>query len=149
MPLCSCSHQDQETSGLQAISSSPDSWYHPAPENTLNSAPGQELKFIEVDSAFETQAEQLLASQSEVLVSAAQAEQFSGGKYHGAGIPFLVRAVCLNKETGAFEVVQKGAILFVSHSSLGHSAVPMKRQVLIVDLLQAPRNVYVDCSMAE
>lgn len=62
---------------------------------------------------------------------------------------FLIRAVFLNRSTGKFKVTAVGSELLVEHGSLGHSAVPMKRQALIVWLPQKPETVFVTCSMDE
>jgi hypothetical protein len=39
--------------------------------------------------------------------------------------------------------------LVVNHGSLGSSAVPMKRQALVLQLERMPAEVFVACSMAE
>jgi len=57
--------------------------------------------------------------------------------------------VYLNRGTGKFIVVPVGNELLVEHGSLGRSAVPMKRQALILRLSQKPETVYVSCSMDE
>lgn len=62
---------------------------------------------------------------------------------------FLVRAVFLNRDTGGFTVTPVWSDLLVEHGSLGRSAVPMKRQALIVRLPQKPETVFVSCSMAK
>jgi len=63
---------------------------------------------------------------------------------------YLVRAVSLNEGTGAFRVtLLPSADIVVTHDSLGHYPVPMKRRPIIVELDSPPRNVYVTCSMAE
>lgn len=62
---------------------------------------------------------------------------------------FLVRCLYLNRDTGHFSATFDGTNLFVHHGSLGHSAVLMKRQPLIVALPKPPSHVYVTVSMAE
>ncbi len=63
--------------------------------------------------------------------------------------PFLVRAVFLNRGTGAFSAYFTADSLKVEHGSLGKSAVPMKRQALVVSLERLPKEVFVDCDMCE
>ncbi len=64
-------------------------------------------------------------------------------------IPYLVRAVYLNKGTGAYRIFIYRQNLHVKHGSLCDSSVPMKRDVLIVWLTKEPKEVYSTCSMAK
>jgi hypothetical protein len=63
--------------------------------------------------------------------------------------PYLVRALYLNEGTGRFYASVKDSTLSVSHGSLGHFAVPMKRRPVVIFLEKAPTKVYVSVSMAE
>lgn len=110
-----------------------------------------DVKFQEVTGATEPKAESLLKQKPIVRLSVAQAKTFTGGQFKPTKgkQPYLVRAVYLNKGTGAFSVFLNGKKLIVSHGSLGHSAVPMKRQALVVNLSAQPSQVFVTCEMAE
>lgn len=130
-----------------------DSWYRPATTDPYiekaNELPDKEV--YKVTSVMLPKAEAMLKQKSLVQLSTAQAKGFVGGNLKAVSgkIPFLVRAVYLNEGTGKFMVYQRGKCLWVTHGSLGHSAVPMKRQVLVVFLKVRPTQVFVDCSMAE
>jgi hypothetical protein len=96
-------------------------------------------------------AEEQLHDVASVEISAERATEFTGRPVSpraGSSL-FLVRAVYLNRSTGKFIVVPVGNELLVEHGSLGRSAVPMKRQALILRLSQKPERVYVSCSMDE
>ena len=144
--------QVEVTNQEQSARSSVDSWYHPAPRSAnLFSARVRERqpKFLEVSAAFELQAEGLLRTQSARLISSAQAQQMSGGKYRATKRkPFLVRAVRHAAPDGGYSVILKGRNLFVSYGYLGRSTVPMRKQVLIVELDRAPQNVYREFNTA-
>ena len=129
-----------------------DSWYHPAtksydePVHSLT-----EKEFYEITASKLPQAEVILKEQSIVSISHQQAEGLVGHSLPqmSGKSTFLVRAVYLNAGTGAFSVESSGHRLWVSHGSLGHSAVPMKRQALVVFLKGRPDEVFVNCMMAE
>jgi hypothetical protein len=63
--------------------------------------------------------------------------------------PYLTRGVYLNRGTGGFSVYILEDQLLVRHGSFGRSAVPMKRQALVLQLEHSPTEVFVTCSMAE
>ncbi len=133
--------------------STQDSWYK-TPTSGIDWSHEErfvEVKFQEVTGATEPKAESLLKQKSIVQLSLAQARTFTGNQFKPtkAKRPYLVRAVYLNKETGGFSVFLDGNKLIVSHDSLGHSAVPMKRQALVVSLSAQPSQVFVTCGMAE
>lgn len=62
---------------------------------------------------------------------------------------FLVRAVYLSPETGGFSAYFEDGILWVRHECLGNRPEEMKRSALVVALREAPREVYVSCTMDE
>lgn len=64
-------------------------------------------------------------------------------------MPYLTRGLYLNRGTGRFSVYISADQLVVHHGSLGASAVPMKRQALVLQLEQSPAEVFVYCSMAK
>jgi len=132
---------------------SADSWHHP-PKDIGRFWQAEKLSGSDI---FEVLAEKMAVAKEQlrevgcVEVSAERASELSGKKVEsavGRGL-FLVRGVCLNRATGGFVVVPLGRELLVHHASLGRSAVPMKRQPLIVRLAQQPEVVFVSCSMAE
>lgn len=129
-----------------------DSWYHPAtktydePSHTL-----PDKEFLKVTASNFPRAEAMLKDQAIVPLSLKQAGNFVNHplKQVPGKSTFLVRAVYLNAGTGAFLLNLQGNRLFVTHGSLGHHAVPMKRQALVVFLQKQPDEVFVDCMMAE
>jgi len=96
-----------------------------------------------------TTAEEQLRDVTCVEISADRAAELTGHAMPPGSSLFLVRAVYLNRGTGKFMAVPVGSELLVEHGSLGRSAIPMKRQVLVVRLSQKPETVYVSCSMDE
>lgn len=139
----------QNSNGLWTVKNS---WYYspPSSEDFMNEIWDHPVAFREVASSKELRAEEMLKSKRIVPLRLDQARFLSGGSYRKTKkSPYLVRAVYLNRETGAFSAYQFKNVLFVDHGSLGHDAVPMKRQALIVDLSKPPENVYITCSMDE
>ena len=133
--------------------SSTDSWYHPPSDwsqfRQAKALPDSDIS--EVAAERMTAAEEQICDVACVEISVDHAAELVGRSMPlraGSGF-FLVRAVYLNRGTGKFSVVQVGNELLVEHLSLGHSAVPMKRQPLVVRLSQKPETVYASCNMAE
>ena len=115
----------------------------------MNELPDKEVH--KVTSLMWPKAEAMLKQKSVVRLSAVQATGFVGGNLKAVSgkTPFLVRALYLNEGTGKFMVYQRGKRLWITHGSLGNSAVPMKRQALVIFLKTRPTQVFVDCSMDE
>jgi hypothetical protein len=133
--------------------SSVDSWFRPPNEwSRFRQAQGlPDSDILEVARERMAAAEEQLHDVASVEISAERATEFTGRPVSpraGSSL-FLVRAVYLNRSTGKFIVVPVGNELLVEHGSLGRSAVPMKRQALILRLSQKPERVYVSCSMDE
>ena len=130
-----------------------DSWYRPAPSNiNFYAPPASPIKaFQVVSSPMLPKSIALLTRSAIVPLSVAQAKAFVGTSFKTVPgrTPFLVRAIVLNEGTGAFDVYQHKQSLLVDHGSLGHEAVPMKRQALVVLLKVRPKQLYVECEMAE
>jgi hypothetical protein len=105
----------------------------------------------QVPEAMETGAEALLVDVSCIELTAEQAEKTLGRKLPEipGTKPYLTRGVYLNRGTGHFRVTMLDDNLGVFHGSLGHHAVPMKRQALVLQLERIPKEVYVSCHMAE
>jgi hypothetical protein len=61
---------------------------------------------------------------------------------------YLVRGLLLDRG-GRFSVYAQGQKLAVHHGTLGSGPRRMQRQALVVQLDQAPAEVYVFCSMAQ
>jgi hypothetical protein len=133
--------------------SSTDSWYH-APSEWARFRQAQGLPdadIVEVAPDQMTAAEEQLRELFCVEISADRASELIGhliAPRAGSSL-FLVRAVYLNRGTGKFMAVPVRSELLIEHGSLGHSAVPMKRQALVVRLSQKPETIYVSCSMDE
>ena len=62
---------------------------------------------------------------------------------------YLVRAVALNENNGAYSVSTREDSLWVHHGCMGVVPVWMKRRALVVQLPREPRRVYVDCGMTQ
>jgi len=130
-----------------------DSWYNPPPEGT----PGRQwseldrTRIHEVTESKEPDAERLLQDASIVELTDQEAVELIGKALPDAPgtKPYLTRGLYLNRGTGRFSVYILEDQLVVHHGSLGSSAVPMKRQALVLQLEQSPVEVFVICSMAE
>jgi hypothetical protein len=140
---CNCGHRAASTT---------DSWYNP-PEAIVRFWSADKLADSEVlvvtpDKL--AQAEELLRDSACIGVSNDRARELTGQRVDGPASKtlFLVRGLQLNPGTGKFMVIPLGHELLVHHGSLGGSAVPMKRQPLLVRLSEKPDAVYVSCSMA-
>ena len=131
--------------------SSVDSWYHP-PSQWTRFRQAQRLPdadIMEVDPDGMVSAEEQLRVLACVEIAPDRATELTGrfiAPRAGSSL-FLVRALCLNRGTGKFLVTPIGSELLVEHGSLGHSAVLMKRQALVVRLSQKPETIYASCSM--
>jgi hypothetical protein len=146
--LLGCAH----TETRQAWSSS-DSWFSPPSEwsrfRQAQSLPSSDIAEVILERI--ASAEEQLRDCACIEISGDRAAELIG---RPMPLPagrhlFLVRAVYLNRSTGQFMVVPIGSELLVEHGSLGHSAVSMKRQPLVVCLPQKPEKIYVSCSMDE
>jgi len=133
--------------------SSADSWYQPPTEWTRfeETQPLLDDDIIEVSPDHMTAAEEELRDVACVEISPGRASELTGHSTppRAGRSLFVVRAVYLNRGTGKFIVTPLGTELLVEHGSLGRSAVPMKRQSLVVRLSQRPETVFVSCSMDE
>ena len=63
--------------------------------------------------------------------------------------PYLVRALFLNTGTGRFLIYMSGDQIAVFHGSLGGGERAMGRQPLVLQLEEAPAEVYVTARMVE
>lgn len=130
-----------------------DAWYRFPPQAIAQRDDWKELDAARVHLVAEAQeadAENELKDVSFRAISGTRADQLAGE--HIAPVPgtrfYLVRSVYLNKYTGAYRVIVGDGNVWVRHGSLGHHAVPMGRQVLILQLSDAPREIFASCSMA-
>jgi hypothetical protein len=131
-----------------------DSWYRAPPPGLPGRSEWAALEpsaIHPVVDASESLAEALLAQLPIVELGHEEAAQLVGGTLPQAPgtQPYLVRGVCLNRSTGSFSAFLLEGRLWVHHASLGRRAVPMKRQVLVLQLERRPAEVFVTCSMAE
>ncbi len=131
---------------------SADSWYNPPPSEIYPLTGWQPLDYTQihqVTAAQQPAAEALLEEAAVVELTPQQAAEMIGQPLadHPNTKPYLARGVYLNR--GGFSIHFKDQQLLVSHDSLGHGPVPMKRQALVLQLNQLPQEVFVTCSMAE
>lgn len=147
--LASCSSQ-----GGRAAWTEEDEWYTGSPQGEEPYWSWPKVDSSQIHEVVESQhpeAEALLQDVSILELAPEQATRFidkplpdvPGTK------PYLVRGLYLNRGTGRFMVYTSGDQLAVHHGSLGKRAVPMKRQALVLQLEQGPKEVFVFCSMAE
>jgi hypothetical protein len=111
-----------------------------------------EARIHPVNSSHELWAEAILANVSFAEITAEQAEQCTGGTLPSipGTKPYIVRGVYLNRGTGQFEIrVWPNNNIEVFHGCLGDHPVPMKRQVLVLQLENPPNQVFVSCRMIE
>jgi len=143
--MAGCGHDTHDTSAW----TTKDAWYTPGPTMEPSAPALPKEKIYPVVDGQVAAATSLLMSASVVPVTAAQGSVFSGKTLTSSHL-YVVRGISLNEATGAFEVFLLPADdIVVFHGSLGHSAVPMKRHPVVVELEHSPRQVYVECSMAE
>jgi hypothetical protein len=140
--------------GSRRAWTSTDSWYTGPPPDEQSTSPQSKLdpsRIHEVLEARQADAEQLLQDVSIVELTDQQAAELIGQPLPEAPgtKPYLVRGLYLNRGTGQFSVYVSSEQLVVRHRSLGSRAVPMVRQALVLQLEQAPVEVFVHCSMAE
>jgi hypothetical protein len=105
-----------------------------------------------VSKAKEADAESRLASRPVVELSAQEAETFTDHTLQSreGTKSYLMRGVYLNWGTGRFSVSRLADNdILVLHGCLGRSTVPMKRRAVVVQLDEAPREIYVACVMSE
>jgi hypothetical protein len=131
-----------------------DLWYTGLPSRNEDYRAWPKLDHARIHEVAESKladAESLLEGGSFVRLDAPQASEFIGQVLPDAPgtTPYLVRGLYLNRGKRQFSVYQAGDRLLIRHDSLGSHAVPMKRQPLVLQLEQSPREVFVYCSMAE
>ena len=127
-----------------------DVWVRP-PDHWSAGRDATSVQWVEVKPAASVEAERRLSSVEAERVSPEEASKYAATPLNLGGDeePYLVRALYLNRGTGRFKVAFDGRDLYVHHRSLGHHAVPMSRQPLLVALPRPPEHVYVSVSMAE
>ena len=128
---------------------STDSWFNPPPIaidfNTGNEV-SDSLVITVLPTAIES-AESLLSNATFVELNAIKASEFAGRQIFASAQNriYLLRSVYLGSPVKGFTVQISRDTLLVSHGSLGHEAVPMKRHALIVLLNRSPRAVFNNC----
>jgi hypothetical protein len=128
-------------------------WYNPAPSGALVGE-GQRLdreRIHEVIESKEAEAEALLEDVPILELTVEEAAEFIGQplpEVPGTK-PYLTRGVYLAKGTGSFSVTVFEDQLMVVHGSLGSGGYPMNRQALVLQLEEAPSEVFVECWMAK
>ncbi len=129
-----------------------DPWFNPpmSEPNVLDTVSGTRIDTVA--AIREAEAEALLEEAAFVEVSPDKAEYFTGLPLRGrlGAHIYLIRAVYLNRGTGIFDVsLLRGGDVMVLHQCLGSHKTTMKRQALIVQLDDRPRQVYAVCRMTE
>lgn len=129
-----------------------DSWYSPPPPKTYPLTGWQVLDFKQLHQVAPDQqaaAEKMLETTAALEITPQQAADLIGQPLPAVpGVkPYLTRGVYLNR--GGFSVYWRNDQLLISHASMGRNPVPMKRQALVLQLVQPPAEVFVTCSMAE
>ena len=132
---------------------SEDAWYHPLPEGT-SLAEWQQLdreRVHEVTAAGLSETEGLLQDVPLVELTREQAASLIATPLADlpGTKPFLVRGLLLNRSTGGFAVYVLEDQVVVYHRSLGGGSSTISRQPLVLQLEQAPTQVYVAVSMAK
>lgn len=130
-----------------------DSWFNPPPATeSHDSTPLEGSRIDLVMDTKEAAAERMLAGASYVPITDDQAKDLIGlpiRPYPGTQ-PYLVRGVSLGKRAELFDVFElKDDDILVFSNCMGHAAAPMRRQALVVQLAQPPRQVFVLCRMSE
>lgn len=64
------------------------------------------------------------------------------------GQAYLLRGLVLNDRSPFFEIYVKGGVVLVRSSTLGSSALPMRRRPVVVILESDPEDIYVSVGMA-
>ena len=109
-----------------------------------------ELDHVWLVSYFhETEAQALLRDQPTHELSYEQAAYFADKPVAGVDgrRPFVIRGVTL--ASSLLNACEGEGFVLVHTDALGHRAVPMEKQPLVVLLTTTPRDLYVECSMAE
>ncbi len=134
-----------------------DSWYRGLPGDLIvdpdvERLEGNRLQVVSV--TFQETAQAMLQEAPFVELEPKQAAEFLGGTLPTtAGLetrPFLVRSVILGSNTGGLgATLHKDGSLHLGFGCLGRHPLPMVRKAVVVLLTQAPKEVYLTCSMAE
>jgi hypothetical protein len=129
-----------------------DTWYLNIPD-TLPPAWDSKWKEIgkenifEVTTEDETKALQLLKDLKYFKIEGDNKLLIKKPTSHLKGVPYLLRAVVYNEETGSFMISYYDNLVHVHHVSLGSYHVPMQRKAVIAFLPFEPVDVYSTCSM--
>ena len=112
-------------------------------------SPAIDEKFV-VKVIDEAEAVKKLESAPLIELTAAEAQQLTGKVPVGAGTkPYLVRALLYYRDNGEFSVFTKDGSILVRHESFGTSIPPEIRSAVVVYLDFRPKEVFVDCGVAE
>ena len=131
-----------------------DSWYTGIPQDVSDLKGWSQIeseRLHEVSPAMEARAQAALERSSYVVFTMDQAVEmlgYSPRSVLGTKL-YLVRSLLLNEKTGSYYISTLDNYLWVHHASLGRSPVTMKRRALVLQLKEAPKQVFVTCSSAE
>lgn len=130
-----------------------DGWYRPVDSSFAGTEwqPIPDEQVWEVRDSLQARMQERLAEHPVVPLSRQEAAAaVEGYKAGGDSLqPYLVRALYLNYGTGGFSLYRSGTSLAAVHSSLGKSAVPMKRRALVILLPVPPQELYIEVFMDE
>ena len=136
-----------------------DPWFRPPPFGKENDRFGEDsckkVRFWEVSKSGFEEAEYNLSEVQDAIVEIESDQLFMDFGIKDASVGresklFLVRALYFVPGPCEFEVrLNKAGKLAVLHFSLAKGPVTMHRSALIVELLQKPADVYVECHVAE
>ena len=123
-------------------------WFNFAPDNWVDGAELDPSRIVAVTKVEEAVAK--LETVSFVEISLLEVEQLTGQKASVEELkPFLVRSLVYFDDTGNFSVFEKNGSILVRHDSIGTTIPAEKRSGLVVFLATPPKEVYVDCQVAE
>ncbi len=123
-------------------------WFNFPPDSWMESKELDEKYVLNVTA--EAEAVKRLEAAPLVELAAADVQHFTGKPAAFPGKkPFLVRGLVYFKDTGTFTVFEKDQSIYVRHDSTGATTPPEKRSAVVVFLGQKPKDVFVDCQVAE
>jgi len=123
-------------------------WFNFTPDSWVSS---QELdaKYV-VPVVRQAEAVKELEKTPLIALTSPEVEYYTGKKESFPGLQaYLVRGLMYFQQTGSFSVFEKGEAIFVRHDSIGDLTPDEKRTGVVVFLSFKPKDVYVDCQVAD
>jgi hypothetical protein len=123
-------------------------WFNFATDNWVDGTELDPSRLFAVTKVEEAVAK--LETVSFVEISLLEVEQLTGQKASVKELkPYLLRSLVYFDDTGSFSVFEKNGSILVRHDSIGTTIPAEKRTGLVVFLATPPKEVYVDCQVAE